>query len=104
MWFKAKNRPRPNDINQYNPDSPVITRANSASELMGNEGQQTTTGNNYTIGDTTNDVHMTPICDNPDWPEEDPSPTAPLLIWRCDHLIKTCVISFFCSTCIFVLF
>ena len=44
---------------------------------MGNEGQQTTTGNNYT---TTDDVNMTAICDNPDLPEEDPPPTTPLLI------------------------
>ena len=44
---------------------------------MGNKGQQTTTGNNYTIGD---DAHMTAIYDNPDLPEEDPPPTTPLLI------------------------
>ena len=44
---------------------------------MSNEGQQTTTGNNYT---TTDDVNMTAIYNNPDWPEEDPPPTAPLLI------------------------
>ena len=71
MWFKVNNRSRPNDINQYNPDSPVITKANSAYELMGNEGQQTTTGNNYTIGD---DAHMTAIYDDPDLPEKNPPP------------------------------
>ena len=41
---------------------------------MGNEGQQTTTGNNYTIGDTTNDVNMTAIYDDPDLPEKNPPP------------------------------
>ena len=103
MWFKVNNRPRPNDINQYNPDGPIITKANSAYELMSNEGQQTTTGNNCTIGDTTDDVNMSPIYDNPDLPKENPLLTPPRFIWKCDHLIETCVISFFCSTCIFVL-
>ena len=37
--------------------------------MMGNEGQQTTTGNNYTIG---NDVNMTAIYDDPDLPEKNP--------------------------------
>ena len=79
MWFKVNNRLRPNDINQYNPNSPVITKANSAYEMMGNEGQQITFGNNYAIGDTTDDAHMSPIYDNPDWPEESPPPTPPRL-------------------------
>ena len=44
---------------------------------MGNKGQQTTTGSNYT---TTDDVNMTAIYDNPDLPKEDPLLTPPLLI------------------------
>ena len=38
---------------------------------MSNERQQTTTGNNYTIGD---DAHMTAIYDDPDLPEKNPPP------------------------------
>ena len=38
---------------------------------MGNEAQQTTTGNNYTIGD---DVNMTAIYDDPDLPKENLPP------------------------------
>ena len=37
--------------------------------MMGNEGQQTTTRNNYAIGD---DAHMTAIYDDPDLPKENP--------------------------------
>ena len=43
---------------------------------MSNEAQQTTAGNNYTIGD---DAHMTAIYDDPDLPEKNPPPTPPRL-------------------------